>query len=196
MVSESLAVAQEFALHGDWTRTRENVFLQNLLKKKTQSSSQRVYREIQLRLKTLTKAQLTLLLSSTYQDQIQLLFLAACKSYRFLTDFCTEVLRHKVLLFDFTLQSADFDRFIETKQESHPELEALTENSKKKIRQVTLRILMEVELLATTRDPAITQPLVSQAVREVVVREHPAWLRVFLMSDSDIKQQAGIYGGQ
>ncbi|MCB1062257.1 MAG: DUF1819 family protein [Verrucomicrobiae bacterium] len=62
----------------------------------------------------------------------------------------------------------------------HPELMELSDTTAKKIRQVTLRILTEGEILSATEPSRITPAILTESVASVIRAEDPALLRPFL----------------
>ena len=73
------------------------------------------------RSRTLTPAQLDLLLQGDLQEQRALLWLAICKRYAFIREFAVEVLRVKFERMDYCLTEADYDLFYRRKAIAHPE---------------------------------------------------------------------------
>ena len=103
-------------------------------------SGQKKMQEYTSRIRTLTTNQLQLLAHGNLNSQRQMAYLSICKSYGFIRDFVVEVLRDKILLFDYQIEDSDYLSFWRRKAELYPRMESFTENSKKKIRQITLRI--------------------------------------------------------
>jgi hypothetical protein len=152
LATESLKVTESFLRLKDWIATQNVVMGDNVLMKKTSAASIRFYREIEPRLKALTPEELGYLADATSQEQRQLLFVAVCKVYSFIYDFVVEVVRPKVLLFDHQLRNSDYEKFLSAKELSHPEIAALTDKSRAKVRQVLFRILADAGLLNSTTD--------------------------------------------
>jgi hypothetical protein len=186
LFAESLIVAEEYAHSQNWAATVESVRQQNLLQARTASAGHRVLREVCSRLRLLTKTQLELLRSGSRSDQRQLLWLAACKRYRLLYDFGSEVIRNKFLQMDLTLGRNEFDDFLEAKSIWHPEIEAVAASTRAKLRQVALRMLREADLLSADN---VIQPLILSAEVVVAIQaESINHLAVFPTSESDIRR--------
>ena len=66
-------------------------------------------------------------------------------------------------------------------------MESFTENSKKKIRQITLRILAEADIIDSTRNKMIKIQIIDPVVEKVILEDNPNWMKVFLKTDLDIK---------
>jgi hypothetical protein len=182
----SLAVARIEVEVGDWNTVRERVLDENLLKMRTVSASKRILREVVSRLKHLTEAQRALLLTGTRVEQKHLLWLAICNRYRFIYEFAVEVVREKFLRFDLTLTYDDFDIFFNNKAEWHPELENLAESTRKKLREVTFKMMREADLL--TEDDQILPAMLTPRTVEVIAADSPAHLAIFPISPAEIQE--------
>lgn len=167
LLAESVRVADEYARLLDWPATVERARSQNLLQARTASSGERVLREVCSRVRMLTPTQLALLQSGSNTDQQQLLWLAACKRYEVLRDFGNEVIRGRFLRLDRVVAADDFDEFLESKAIWHPEIEKLTETTRAKLRQVTLRMLREADILSSALEiqPTVFSPGVARAIQ-------------------------------
>ncbi len=151
-------------------------------------TSDREFREIRNRLKTLTPDQINVLINGDLISQKQIAFLAVCKQYDFIRDFDIEVLRDKALVFDYTINESDFNSFIGRRMNDHPELEIFSESTLKKAKQVMFHIFEQSGIINNATDKMILPQIVQPDVVHAVVNENPAWLKIFLMSDIDIKQ--------
>ncbi len=150
-------------------------------------SGQKKMQEYTSRIRTLTTNQLQLLAHGNLNSQRQMAYLSICKSYGFIRDFVVEVLRDKILLFDYQIEDSDYLSFWRRKAELYPRMESFTENSKKKIRQITLRILADADIIDSTSNKMIKIQIVDPAVERVILDDNPNWLKVFLKSDLDIQ---------
>ena len=150
-------------------------------------SGQKKMQEYTSRIRTLTTNQLQLLAHGNLNSQRQMAYLSICKSYGFIRDFVVEVLRDKILLFDYQIEDSDYLSFWRRKAELYPRMESFTENSKKKIRQITLRILAEADMIDSTSNKMIKIQIIDPVVEKVILEDNPNWMKVFLKSDLDIK---------
>lgn len=150
-------------------------------------TSRRVMRELNNRLKKLTALQLEALVNGDFITQKQMAFLAVCKHYHFIHDFVVEVIRDKTLLFNYQLSDVDFKIFINNKIELHPELEAFTDTTMKKTKQVLFLILAQAGIINNTKDKSIQPQILNKKALEAIAADNPNWLRVFLISDNDMK---------
>jgi len=151
-------------------------------------TSEREFREIQKRLEEFTPEQMNVLINGDLISQKQIAFLAVCKHYDFIRDFTIEVLRDKTLVFDYTINESDFNSFIDRRVNDHPELETFSDSTLKKAKQVMFLILEQCGIINNATDKVILPQIVQPDVVRAVVKEDPIWLKIFLISDMDIKQ--------
>ena len=119
--------------------------------------------------------------------QKQIAFLSICKSQAFIRDFTVEVLREKLLVFDFQITEGDFISFYRRTVESQPESDRLTENTKNKIRQVTFKILEQAGIIDSVKNKMTQPQLLDTTVIKAIASDNKNWLKVFFMSDIDIQ---------
>lgn len=180
----SCALARSYLELGDWTTVSDQALHDGLLQYRTLSATKRNCREIIARLHGLRTEELSLLVDANLQEQEQLLWIAICRRYRFIADFTLEVLREKSLGLRRDLSHTDIDAFIHGKSIDHPELEEITESTRKKLRSVLFTLLGDVRLIHSDGRilPAICSPRLLQ-----LLRSSPESLRFLLFSDYDIK---------
>ena len=143
--------------------------------------------EIKKRLTKLTEKQLELFISGDFISQKQLAFLSVCKSHKFIRDFTVEVLREKLLVFDYQITEGDYISFYRRKTELHPEMEDLTDRTQSAIRQVTFKILEEAGMIDSVKSKMIQPQLLDANVINTIASDNKQWLKVFFMSDMDIE---------
>lgn len=151
-------------------------------------TSDREFREIRKRLEKLTPEQINILINGDLISQKQIAFLAVCKRYGFIRDFTIEVIRNKVLVFDYQLHESDYNSFINSKILLYPELEEFSESTRKKAKQVMFRILEQADIINNAVEKTIQPQILQQGVINAIVKEDSAWLKIFMISDRDIKQ--------
>ena len=151
------------------------------------NTGQRRLVEIKKRLKKLTDKELHLFIAGDFISQKQIAFLSVCKSHRFIRDFVVEVLREKLLVFDYQITEGDYISFYRRKIELHPEMENLTERTQQAIRQVTFKILEEAEIIDSAKNKMIQPQLLDANVINTIASDNKQWLKVFFMSDMDIE---------
>lgn len=170
---------------GDLAMVKESGVVFSSVKIRT---SDREFREVRKRLETLTPDQTAILIRGDLISQKQIAFLSVCKRYTFIRDFVVDVIRDKVLVFDYQLNESDYKSYINSKLSLHPELEEFSESTLKKAKQVMFRILEQAGIINNPVDKQIQPQILEQDVINATVRDDPAWLKIFMMSDKDIKQ--------
>lgn len=183
---ESSAVAACFMSIRDWKKTRDRVRQENLLQVRTAAAATRISKEVIARLELLDDAELEALLDLGLHDQAYLLWVAACRRYTFIREFATEVLREYHLSLRRELSVGDYESFYNSKALWHPELDALTLSTQKKLRQNMFRMLREADLVSEQN--AIQPALLSPSVAQLLARRGVADLMVFPVSDTQIQK--------
>lgn len=158
-----------------------------IMRRSNTRTNQREFRELIKRYKLLTPIQRKLLLDLDVEGQKQLAMVAICKLYAFIRDFIIEVVREKYMALDFKLTDGDYQSFFNRKMELHPELERFSESTAKKARQVCWRILEQGGLIDNTKDRNILPQFVNQRIVNVLKKDTPALLKIFLMTDREIE---------
>jgi len=151
------------------------------------STGKRVFEEIKKRYSNLTEGQRQLYLNSDSQTQRQLAFLASCKTFSFIRDFVVEVVRDKALIFDYELSEGEYLSFLRRKQENHEEMDALSEETVYKVKQVTFKFLEQAGIINNIKEKQIQPQFLFDDIKKVIVNDNPQWLKVFLLSDMDIE---------
>jgi hypothetical protein len=152
-----------------------------------ESTGRRMFFEYSKRLNTLNPAELDILINADLSSQKQIAFISICRSYTFIRDFVLEVVREKYLLYDYQILERDYTIFYKNKLELHPELELITENTTKKIKQVTFKILEQADIIDNIKSRNIQTQLLDNATLKAIATNGKEWLRVLLMSDTDIQ---------
>lgn len=158
-----------------------------IMRRSNTRTNRREFRELFKRYHYLNPEQRALISELDTTSQKNLAFLAICKAYPFIRDFVLEVVREKFLTLDYQLTDGDYQSFYNRKLGLHPELETFAESTTKKARQVTWRILEEAGLIDNTKDRMILPQFVNQRVINAVAADNPALLKIFLLTDPEIK---------
>jgi hypothetical protein len=151
------------------------------------ATGKRMLKEFQKRVSKLTKKELQLLVDGDYSTQKQLAFLSVCKTQRFIRDFVVEVLREKLLVFDYQITEGDYISFYRRKAELYPDMEKLSEITVSKIKQVTFKILEQAGIIDDIKTKTIQPQLLETNVINTIASDNKEWLKVFFMSDMDIE---------
>jgi len=152
---------------GNADALRERILSENLLQVRTRSSLIRLCREVLGRLEQFSDDELRFLSNATLRDCGYLLWLAACRRYRFLADFAVDVLHERFLTLKPNLPEQEFAVFFNDKSQLHTELTELSSSTVQKLRQVLFRMLREAGLLdkACNIIPALPGPNLTELLR-------------------------------
>jgi hypothetical protein len=151
------------------------------------TTNKRMVSEFKKRIDNLTHNQQLLFIEGNFSTQKHLAFLSACKSYSLLRDFVIEVVREKFLIMDFNLTDTDYLSFIRRKEIEHDELAELTDLTQGKVKQVIFKILEQGGIIESIKTKEIQLQILEGKIKRVIVDDNPEWLKIFLMSDSDIQ---------
>ncbi len=161
----------------------------NVIMLRTNSrTNKREFQELIKRYKVLTEGQKKLITQVDVIGQRQIAMIGICKAYPFIQDFIIEMVREKFLSLDFKLIDGDYQTFINRKMQLHPELEGFSDTTEKKARQVVWRILEQGGLIDDTKHRNILPQFVERRIIHAIVQDNINLMKIFLMSDSDIKQ--------
>ena len=187
MTDVSVKIAKLYLELQDWKALQIIMLEERKLPQKTLAGQKRVIAEIRFQLEHLSEEEMLLLSQSELVTQRLLIHLAACKAYRFLHNFTVSVLREKMLVYDDILNNFDFNRFWDEESLRHPEVARLGEVSQQQIRRAVFRFLAEIGLIDSNKEPRIQTPWVSHELGKIIGEENPEWLKIFLLSDQQIK---------
>jgi len=179
--NESLEAARLYQRVDEWTAVRDEILVSGLLPFRTRSSANRTVRELVDRLSALSDEEIGLLVDGTGQEQDLLLWLAICRTYRFIAEFAVEVMRERFLSFRTELTYDAFDAFFDRKAEWNAELTAISTSSRAKLRQVLFRMLREAGMLSPEGD--IRRVLLTPRLDNLIASRNPDELRLFPGAD-------------
>lgn len=178
MLNESLLVAQDYQPGERWSSARERILAQGASSFPKLASQTRALREVYDRIGNLTDAEREYLLVDADQtEQRALLWLAVCRTYRFIFEFAVEVLNERYQSWRLDLDHTAFDRFFAEKAELDPALDELTQSTVAKLRQILFRILRESGLLSG--DGRIQPIWLSGRMKRLVDERNPLEMQVF-----------------
>lgn len=177
-VNESLVVARLHVEGEPWEQTMLRALEQGAGSLPKVASNRRTLREIANRLAQLTAEERRFMLQEADRaDQLALLWLATCRTYRFVGEFALEVIRERYLSYQFALPLEAFDILFDAKAEWDEGLAMLSNSTRKKLRQVLFRIMREAEIL--TRDGRIQTAILSPRLKVLVEENNPRELVYF-----------------
>jgi len=171
LIAESTEVAHAYVQTGDWTVVRHKVMNENILQKTRMESRKRYLRGLSDRFKAAYQWELECIAQAELEAKRIVLFSIICRNYAFIRDFYIEVVRRKLQENDFSLLEYEYPAFFEHKQEVHPELVALSDSSRQKIRTVVLKVHREAGIMEKVKGKTkLLFPLIPQEVRDLYKR--------------------------
>ncbi|PZR87475.1 MAG: DUF1819 domain-containing protein [Stutzerimonas stutzeri] len=178
MLNESLAIAQGYQRGESWASARERLLAQGTSSLPKLTSQTRALREVYDRVSHLSDDERDYL--STKADRVEqqaMVWLAICRTYRFVYEFAVEVINERYQSWRLDLGHEVFDRFFAEKAESDPGLAELSASTCVKLRQVLFRILREAGLRSVE---GRIQPIwLSGRMKRLIEESNPTDLRVF-----------------
>lgn len=194
MLNEMHAVAEALvACDGDWERTKDKTFKENLMEKEKMSSNIRYFALMKQRLEILNEAELGMLVNGTVAVRRLIVLLAICKAHSFIYDFISENVRDCFYNQYEKISNANFNEFYNEKKYEHPEIEQVSELTVAKMRQVVFRILEQTELIEDAKSGILRRPYLSEAVERLIVKDDPKWLAIYLYSNNEINNLRELY---
>lgn len=185
-VPEMVRFARYLADHND-NMTLADIDPGLVMRRPNARTNQREFRELAKRMQCLTAGERSLLMSEDAQVHKQMVYLSVCKAYPIVRDFILEVIREKFLLLDNHLSESDFRVFLNRNRDLHPEIDTFSDSTLKKGKQVLYKMLEQSGIINDVRDRQIVPQFVTLDVVQVVTQDQPSYLKLFLMSDLDLK---------
>lgn len=185
-VYEMEVIAQLYLEIGDWDSVARQVIEENALQKGTVASRKRLFNELKKRLQTLTNTQLAFFSEASSSDAKNLAMLSCFKLYGFIYDFATEVMRKKLLLFDYQLLNSDYESFYDSKRVAFENLNEVSESTQKKLKQVMFKMFEQAGFIDSVKEKHIQKPYLSDELLRLIIEDDPKLLSGFLYSDADI----------
>lgn len=187
VLHETINLANLCLEYGDCTKAIDQLLLSDI-HDRSKSTVKRESREIALRLKNLSHPLLVRLAREDPDEAKVILFYAILKTYPIIKEFCLEVLYEKSLIRDNILQEYEINAFWRKKEEEQKILHEKSDATKKKLKQVMLKILADAGILNSTKDRGIVKPYVSDVTARLILEDSDeSYLKALLMNDSEIR---------
>lgn len=177
----------------DWDKVAKSVIEDDALQKGTIATRKREFIEFKKRLQTLTPEQLFFCEDATSSDVKNLTMLSCFKLYAFIANFTAEVMRKKLLLFDFQLLNSDYEAFYDSKRVAYDNLNSISEGTQYKLKQVMFKMFEQAGFIDNVKNKNIQKPYLSEELIKLIVQDDPKYLSSFLYSDSEINEQIKRY---
>ncbi|MFV0298694.1 MAG: DUF1819 family protein [Hyphomicrobiaceae bacterium] len=178
MLNESLVIVEAYRPGETWASARERVLAYGASSLPKLASQTRALREVYDRVGHLSDAERHYLSGEADRaEQQAMMWLAVCRTYRFVREFAVEVINERYQSWRLDLGHEVFDRFLEEKTEFDPSLAELSASTRAKLRQVLFRILRESGLRSVE---GRIQPIwLSGRMKRLIEESNPADLRIF-----------------
>ncbi|MCJ7872098.1 DUF1819 family protein [Phaeobacter sp. J2-8] len=177
-LNESVTVARIHIEGEPWEQTMLRALDQGATSLPKTASNRRTLREITNRLRTLSSQEREFLLDEADRtDQQALLWLAACRAYRFVREFALEIIRERYLSYQVDLPLETFDILFEAKAEWDEDLASLSATTRTRLRQVLFRMMREAGILSG--ENRIQTAILSQRLIAIIEDENSAELALF-----------------
>ena len=164
-INESNLILKKYLENKDWRETEKYSIENNILQTNTLSSTKRIFREISLRLKSLSHQEQEFFIRGNYLDQSILIWIAICRTYKFIGDFASMIISEKFSSYQIELDYNDFNYFYEQQKVFYEELNSLKDSTRKKLRQVFFKIMKDLNIISKTKE--ITPLLPSKEIKEI-----------------------------
>lgn len=128
----------------------------------------REFRELTLRLSTLSKDEIDYLYSTSLENQQLITFLSCVRLYDILKEFIDEVVLYKLQAFDYQLDSMSFNSFLYNKSIDHEEINSLSEVTKKKVQQVIFKLFEQAGLIDSVRTKKLQIPFLDYDIKAII----------------------------
>jgi hypothetical protein len=176
-INESLTVAGFHQPGTDWDVTAIAARQAGAFPVRKLSSAQRSIREIVNRLRCLRSEELEAFQTGNRSEQASILWLAACRAYRFIAEFVVEVVADRYASLRLDLTYDDFDTFYAAKAEWSPKLAGLSQSTRAKLRAVLFRMMREANILSPS--DKIMGAMLSSRLLTIIRSHNPSELRFF-----------------
>lgn len=177
-LTESVTVAGMHRSGEDWKDTLERALHEGTTSLPKAASNRRTLREIVNRLMTLNDDEVRFLIDEAgRQEQQYLLWVAACRAYRFVREYAVEVICDRFLAYQLDLPLESFDIFFEAKADWDDGLASISDSTRNKLRQILFRMMREAGVVSD--DHRIQSTYLSAQLRALIEATSPADLAVF-----------------
>lgn len=193
LTHEAEIIANLYLESNDWISVRKSVVDGDALQKGTLKSRKNQFNELKKRLETLTPEQLMFYENATSSDVKYLTLLSCFKLYQLIYDFASQIIRNKLLLFDFQILNSDYESFYDSKRVTYDNLNTISEATQKKLKQVMFKMFEQAGLIDSIITKQIQKPYLSEELIQLIAQDDPKYLSAFLYSDSEINEQIKRY---
>ena len=115
-INESNLILKKYLENKDWKETEKYSIENNILQTNTLSSSKRIFREISLRLKSLSNEEREFFIRSNYVDQSILIWILYVGLISLLVIFSSMIISEKFNFYQLEIEYSDFNYFMISKK--------------------------------------------------------------------------------
>lgn len=132
---------------GSWEAVYEKVMRENTLSCRTESALARIGGEIVRRLGSLAEDEVDRFAEGRTGERSLFAWLATCRYYEMVGDFAVEALHEAYVSGQKTYTHEDYEKFINSKLTMHPELDAISDLTYGKVREIIFKMMVEAGFL-------------------------------------------------
>ncbi len=170
MIRESRVIARLLLDGADDQTWRQAIVIDNALQKRSIESAKRQANMIKSRL-TLVKPELwELIVSGSSGETVQALLAASIKHSRLLGDFMNRVVKSHWGEFQKRLTPRDWDDYLDLCAQLDPTVNAWTDSTRNKLKQIVFKILAEAGYIHSTASPELAPVSVEPAVKQYLIK--------------------------
>jgi hypothetical protein len=178
LLNESIELARQRIGGSSWDAVMADGIAAGTTSLPKAQSRRRMLREIINRLSSLSSPELEFLVNDADRaEQAALLWVAACRSYRFVREFAIEVVCERYLSYEPDLPLEVFDRLLAAKAEWDEGLAVLNRSTALKLRQILFRMMREAGII--TEKNHIVATYLSPRLVDMVAMSNRSDLAVF-----------------
>ncbi len=188
---ETIELAKLCFVHDNCTDAVKSLLSSDVLDR-SKSTVKRESSEIVLRLNSLPRVLLERFATSDHDDAKIILLYAIIKTYPIIKEFCLEVLYEKMLIMDNILQEYEINAFLRKKEEAYEVFDEKSDATKKKLKQVMLKMLADSDILISTKERVIIKPYIDTGIARMILDDSDeSYMKALLMNDSEIAMLGG-----
>ncbi|OKA33832.1 hypothetical protein BJR07_25680 [Bacillus cereus] len=148
---------------------KDKIFEENLFHCRSEAAMKDIFPRVYRRAEKLNDTLRNMLVNGSRSDNNAILLYAFLKHFKFPRDFVLEVIHYNLKRFKNTVTEGNVMTFFEEKGQQYEEVRKWTDQTKYKLKQVTLKILVDGELLLKTgNEYEIKSIPLSKELREYV----------------------------
>ncbi|WP_284035630.1 DUF1819 family protein [Neobacillus sp. 114] len=164
---------------------KKQVFDENLFHCRSEAAIKDLFPRVYKRSEKLDDRLREILLSGSRSNTNAILLYAFLKGFRFPHDFVLEVVHYNLKRYKNFISDGNVHTFFEEKGQQYDEVRNWTEKTKNKLKQVTLKILVDAELLVKKEKEFEIKPIpLSKELTEYVER-HSQYKDMILLTLND-----------